>query len=102
MAAVQVFDKPMCCSTGVCGPKVDPVLPRFAADLEWLKSKGIPVERYNLAHQPGAFTAHEDVTEQLARNGIKALPIVRVDGRIVSRGTYPSRAVLAEWANVSE
>ena len=34
---VQVYDPPMCCSSGVCGPNVDPVLPRFAADLEWLK-----------------------------------------------------------------
>lgn len=31
----QVYDKPMCCATGVCGPQVDPVLPRFAADLDW-------------------------------------------------------------------
>ena len=48
MIKVQVFDPAMCCSTGVCGPSVDPVLPRFAADLEWLKSKGVQVERYNL------------------------------------------------------
>ena len=27
MKTIQVYDKPMCCSTGVCGPKVDPVLP---------------------------------------------------------------------------
>ena len=37
MSKVQVFDPPMCCSTGVCGPEVDPALVRFAADLEWLK-----------------------------------------------------------------
>ena len=33
MKTFQVYDKPMCCSTGVCEPQVDPVLPRFAADL---------------------------------------------------------------------
>jgi hypothetical protein len=32
-----VFDPAMCCSTGVCGPSVDPELARFAADLDWLK-----------------------------------------------------------------
>ena len=31
MTHLQVFDPPMCCSTGVCGPQVDPELPRFAA-----------------------------------------------------------------------
>jgi hypothetical protein len=92
----------MCCSTGVCGPKVDPILPRFAADLEWLKSKGVTVERYNLAQEPQAFTGHDDVTEQIARHGMKVLPIVRVDGRIVSRGAYPSRAALAGWAGLGE
>ncbi len=41
MTTLQVFDRPMCCSTGVCGPSVDPVLPRFAADLDWLKGQGV-------------------------------------------------------------
>jgi len=26
MTSLQVFDKPMCCTTGFCGPTVDPVL----------------------------------------------------------------------------
>lgn len=102
MTRLQVFDRPMCCSTGVCGPSVDPVLPRFTGDLQWLKSKGVSVERYNLAQEPQAFTTHDDVTELLARHGLKVLPIIRVDDRIVSRGTYPSRALLAGWAGVSE
>ncbi len=49
MSKVQVFDPPMCCSTGVCGPQVDPALVRFAADLEWLKASGVEVERFNLS-----------------------------------------------------
>jgi hypothetical protein len=32
MSKVQVFDPPMCCSTGVCGPEVDPALVRFASN----------------------------------------------------------------------
>ncbi len=40
---LEVFDPPMCCSTGVCGTDIDPVLPRFAADLEWLKTQGVNV-----------------------------------------------------------
>ena len=39
MVVLQVFDPPMCCPTGVCGPQVNPVLPRFAADLNWIKSQ---------------------------------------------------------------
>jgi hypothetical protein len=44
MIVLEVFDPAMCCSTGVCGVEVDPRLPRFAADLEWLTSLGGVVE----------------------------------------------------------
>jgi hypothetical protein len=36
MASLQVFDRPLCCSTGICGPEVDPALLALAADLAWL------------------------------------------------------------------
>lgn len=101
MTTLQVYDRPMCCSTGVCGPKVDPVLPRFAADLDWLKSQGVTVERFNLAHQPAAFAAEADVKDVLASEGMKALPLVRVNGRVVCKGVYPSRDMLAAWAGVN-
>jgi hypothetical protein len=34
----------MCCSTGVCGPEVDPILVQFAADLDALGSSEVKVE----------------------------------------------------------
>lgn len=97
MSHVQVFDKPMCCSTGVCGPQVDPVLPRFAADLDWLKSQGHEVERFNLAQQPDAFAKNADVQQLLAAKGVDCLPLVMVDGKPVSEAEYPSREKFAAW-----
>jgi hypothetical protein len=93
---VDVFDPPMCCSTGVCGPGVDPALARFSADLDWLRRQGIAVERFNLAQQPGAFTANPAVKEALARSGTQCLPLILVDGKIVSAGAYPEREILAQ------
>jgi hypothetical protein len=98
MKTIQVYDKPMCCSTGVCGPQVDPVLPRFAADLAWLKSQGHQVERFNLAQQPAAFVQNSIVQKLLASQGIDCLPLIAVDGHIMSRREYPSRDTLAKWA----
>ena len=46
---VRVYDKAMCCSTGGYWPQVDPVLPKFAADLDWLKVQGHDVVRFNVA-----------------------------------------------------
>jgi arsenite methyltransferase len=94
---VEVYDKPMCCSTGVCGPDVDPVLPRFAADLDWLKSQGHRVERFNLAQQPEAFLQNRQVQQLVTTQGTSRLPAVVVDEQLVSAGKYPTRDELAAW-----
>lgn len=99
MSTVQIYDKPMCCSTGVCGPEVDPVLPKFAADLDWLKNQGHQVERYNLAQQPQAFIENKLIHQILSTTGTDSLPVVIVNGRIVSQASYPTREELAGWAS---
>jgi len=99
--AIRVFDPPMCCSTGVCGPSVDPELVRFSADLDWLKAQGVQIERFNLSQQPFDFTGDAEVNAALQAKGVDALPIVKVDGQIKSQGGgYPTREQLATWANV--
>src|SRR5688500_9557467 len=98
---IQVFDKPMCCSTGICGPQVDQTLVRFAGDLDWLRRQGVRVERFNLSQQPREFAQQPDVRAALQTKGTDALPIIRVDGRIVCQGTYPNRDLLASWAHAA-
>ncbi len=98
MVQVEVFDPPMCCSTGVCGPSVDPALATFAADLGWLGEQGVPVERHNLSQEPGAFAENDLVRDLLAERGEEALPAVLVRGVLRSSGRYPSRAELEAWA----
>lgn len=98
MTMVEVFDPPMCCSTGVCGPAVDPALAAFAADLRWAGENGATVARYNLAQEPGRFAGHDEVRALLAEGGQDVLPVVVVDGRVRSSGRYPARTELAGWA----
>jgi len=100
MTSVRVFDPAMCCSTGVCGPSLDPQLARFAADLDWLKAQGVSVERFNLAQQPAAFAEDPAVRSALEARGEAGLPLVKVDGEIKSSGVYPSREELAGWAGI--
>jgi hypothetical protein len=101
MSILQVFDPAMCCSTGVCGPSVDPVLPRFSADLEWLKSKGVQIERFNLAQEIAAFTSNTIVKATINSKGTECLPMVFVDGNLVSEGSYPTREQLADFTGVA-
>jgi|SRR5271157_5332999 len=100
MTKVEVFDPPMCCSTGVCGPGVDPALAQFAADLHWLANQRIAVERHNLAQQPQAFAASEVVKTALKQHGNECLPLILLNGAIVSQGRYPTREELARRTGV--
>ena len=92
---LQVYDPPMCCSSGVCGPNVDPKLVRFQADLKWMSDRGVQVERFNPAHEHEAFVRNATVVDAINTNGQGCLPLILVDGEIVSRGGYPDRAELA-------
>jgi len=100
MKTISVYDPPLCCSTGVCGADVDPKLVQFASDLTWLGRQGVKIERYNLAQQPGAFVANPEVGNVLAKQGTDCLPIVSVNGEIVTKAIYPTREQLASLAGV--
>ncbi len=99
MKTLQIYDPAMCCSTGVCGPSVDPKLVTLAADVAFLKSKGISVERYNLGHQPEAFTSNQLVLSAMGAEA-ENLPLFIVDGEVMAKATYPCRSELASWLGI--
>lgn len=74
---------------------------RFAADLEWLKGEGVAVERFNLAQQALAFASDEAVKAALEAQGEAALPLVKVNGKVVHTGDYPAREQLAALAGLN-
>lgn len=90
----------MGCSAGVCGEEVDLALTQFAADLNWVAEHGIDVQRHNLGYEPESFAANPAVVREM-RAGMDRLPILTVDGKIVSTGTYPSREQLAQQLGIS-
>ncbi|KDB09991.1 Arsenical resistance operon trans-acting repressor ArsD [Burkholderia sp. lig30] len=100
MKKLEVFDPAMCCSTGVCGVDVDPVLAQFAADLKWVEGHGVSVSRYNLGQQPQAFAANAAVVKEMEA-GMDRLPVLVVDSHIVSTGMYPSRQQLAQKLGIA-
>jgi len=102
MNTIDVYDPAQCCATGACSPDADEQLAQFAAALEWFKECGVSVSRYNLGHQPGAFVQNATVKGTIEKDGIGSLPLVIADGKIVSKGRYPSRAELAVHTGLSE
>ncbi|WP_291985339.1 arsenite efflux transporter metallochaperone ArsD [Luteitalea sp.] len=95
MTRIDVFDPPLCCSSGVCGPSVDPQLAAFAADVQWLTTQGVEVVRHNLAQVPQDFVTNETVRTLLADHGDGCLPVVLVNGEVRHQGAYPRRDELA-------
>ena len=101
MSTLQVFDPPMCCATGVCGPTVDPNVVQFAADLDWLATQGVTIRRFNLAQEPMSFAENAAVKALLARSNGAELPAIVVDGAVVASGRYPTRDELAAFAGLA-
>ncbi len=97
---LEVFDPAMCCSSGVCGPDVDPALVAFAADLKWLAERGVEVRRYNLGQEPQAFAANPAVVREMEA-GIERLPVLVLDGRVIATGAYLSRDQLARKLGIA-
>lgn len=92
MPEVTVYEPPLGCSTGYCGPDGEDTLEAFGAVLEGLARAGVHVERYNLGHHPGAFAGNPQVRGMLTSEGIQCLPLVIVDGEVACKGAYPGRA----------
>jgi len=86
---VEIYDPPMCCSSGVCGPGIDPVLVKMNDAALALKKQGIEVERYNISQQPKVFLANKKIADLLHGNGKKILPITIVKGKVFKTGEYP-------------
>jgi len=87
---VEIYDPPLCCPTGLCGPTADPALLDINDTVVTLKSHGVSVERYSLNFQPQAFLAEPEVYRLVRERRLSALPITLVDRRIVKTGAYPS------------
>ncbi|CAG4882518.1 Arsenical resistance operon trans-acting repressor ArsD [Georgfuchsia toluolica] len=100
MKKLEVYDPAMCCSTGVCGVEVDPVLAQFAADLKWVEEHGITVVRHNLGQEPQAFAANPEIVKEMEA-GMDRLPILAINGHIVTTGMYPSRQQLAQKLGIA-
>ena len=93
---VDIYDPAMCCSTGICGPVLDPILVKMNDALLALKKQGVEVVRFNLAQQPKAFMVSKTVAELLQKNGKNILPVTFVNGKVFLTAEYPSYEKLCE------
>lgn len=88
---IEIYDPAMCCSTGVCGPRVDPELVRIKEALRQIQKQvpEVKVERFGLSADPQAFVSNATVADLLKSEGPECLPLVFVDGESITKGRYP-------------
>ena len=91
-AAVELFDPPMCCPTGLCGPTLDQTLLDVNEMILTLQAEGLAVARYQMTGQPQAFLSNPDVMRLVREKQMAALPITIVRGQVVKVGEYPTLA----------
>lgn len=95
MTTVTVFRHPPPPVIGVCGVVLDRAFEAFELNLDWLEAIGVLVGRIDPYAQPEEAARFEAVTVSLAREGHRCLPLILVDGVLVSSRVHPTRFALA-------
>lgn len=101
MKKIEIFDPAMCCSTGVCGPAIDPELMRVATVINSLKEKGIIIGRHGLSNEPMEFITNQVINDILQKEGADILPVTLVDGKVCKTKVYPTNQELSDWLGIT-
>jgi len=96
---IEIFDPPMCCPGGLCGPVIDPaLLDLHEAVLKLKTDHGIVVQRYLLQQQGAKFMQNPNVLALLKEHSTGVLPVTTVNGRVVKTREFPTYEELLRYA----
>ncbi|HWR30736.1 MAG TPA: arsenite efflux transporter metallochaperone ArsD [Negativicutes bacterium] len=101
MKKIEIFDPAMCCSTGVCGPSIDPELMRITTVINALKEQGVIIQRHGLSSEPQDFIANKVIGDILQKEGAEVLPVTLVDGKVAKTKEYPTNEDLSAWLDMA-
>lgn len=87
---IIIYDPPMCCSSGVCGPNPDQTLIDLQNILAKVKEMEVEVKRYLITQSPEKFKENPAVIKLIQEQQLKALPITTCNEKIVKTGAYPT------------
>jgi len=105
---IEIFDPPMCCPSGLCGPSIDPALLDINEAILKIKNDfagKVTIERYLLTQQGPKFMENPHVLALLKSHGVEILPITTVNGEVLKQKAYPSydelKSVIGEEINAA-
>ena len=97
---IEIFDPPMCCRGGLCGPSIDPALLDMNEAILKIDKKfngNVKVERYLLSQQGPKFMQNPQILSLLKSGGVSVLPVTVVNGKVVKQKEYPSYEEIVEY-----
>lgn len=96
-----IFEGPMCCSTGICGPDPNKELIDINEALKKLGAeyKDLKITRASMSFNVDLFFKTQEVRDLVKANGPSILPVTMIDGKIVKKQKYPVYAELVQWLN---
>jgi hypothetical protein len=87
---IEIFDPPLCCPTGLCGPVLDTTLVDLADAVTTLTGEGRSVVRHMMTSDPQAFMRNRTVYDLIKARQLEVLPITVVRGQVVKTSAYPT------------
>jgi hypothetical protein len=98
---LTIFEGPICCPTGVCGPAADPVMIELNETLKKLgeKYQGLKITRASMSYNVALFMQTPIIRDLVKEKGLDILPVTVIDGKIVKKQGYPKYAELVRFLN---
>lgn len=90
MKQLSIYDPAAGCLTGACGPQQVQELADFENALSYLTAMGVTVDRFNLGYDPEEFSSNALVKAIIRAQGVTGLPVVLVDGEVLTNSRYPT------------
>jgi len=90
---IEIFDPPMCCPSGLCGPAIDPAVIAINETILRLNSEHngrVRIERYLLSQHGEKFMKNPQVLAMLKSDGVAALPVTLINGKVLKTKSYPT------------
>ena len=96
---INIFDPPMCCSSGICGPTIDPALIQINETVNKLKKEYPEVEitRHMFGRDVKAYQENPQILEYIKKQGTDKLPLAIANGEIIKVKGYPTYMELKKY-----
>ena len=94
---IAIFEGPMCCPGGLCGPAPDPTLIEAQNAMREIQKEfkdSVEVARVNIVTDFKGFLDNWDVSQKITKEGLSVLPITKINDRVIAERGYPTLETL--------